>query len=121
MFLLRGPEKWALFAVTLLAILLAWVHHFNFLTNFFLNYFPAYNKFRTVSMILVVAELTMPLIGFLGLKEIYEGKIAKPDFLRAFKWATGITAGICLFFLIFGRGIFNFSGVLISSFWPRTY
>lgn len=120
MFLLRGPEKWALFAVTLLAILLAWGHHFNFLTNFFLNYFPAYNKFRTVSMILVVAELTMPLIGFLGLKEIYEGKIAKPDFLRAFKWATGITAGICLFFLIFGRGIFNFSGAVDQQLgWPK--
>ncbi len=71
-------------------------------------------------MILVVAELTMPLIGFLGLKEIYEGKIAKPDFLRAFKWATGITAGICLFFLIFGRGIFNFSGAVDQQLgWPK--
>ena len=38
-----------------------------FLTDLFLDYFPAYNKFRAVSMILVVAEFTVPLLAIIAL------------------------------------------------------
>ncbi|MFP4556663.1 MAG: hypothetical protein ACLFNU_07315 [Bacteroidales bacterium] len=108
LFLLRGTTKWALFGVTLLAIMLAWGSNFMPLTDFFLNYFPAYNKFRTVSMILYIAEITVPLIGILALKEIFQGNVNKEKFMHGFKWAVGITGGICLFFALFGSSFFHF-------------
>lgn len=108
MFLLKGPIKWSLFGVTILGIMLAWGHNFMFLTDLFLDYFPGYNKFRTVSMILYIAEFTIPLIGILALKEVYQGSVAKEKFLKGFKWAVGITAGFCLFFIVFGGALFNF-------------
>lgn len=123
LFLIKSPIKWALFGVTILAIFLSWGNHFNFLTDLFLHYFPAYNKFRTVSMILVIAEFTMPFLGFLALKEIYEDKVSKDDFMKAFKWSVGIVGGLCLLFLLVGKGMFSFAGTideqLVASGWPQ--
>ncbi len=108
LFFLRGNLRWALLGVTLLSIMLAWGRNFMPLTDLFLHYFPGYNKFRTVSMILFIAEFTMPLIAILGLKELFEGKISKEKFMQGLKWAAGITGGICLFFVVFGGALFSF-------------
>ncbi len=61
------PLKWALLAATLLSIMLAWGKNFMGLTNIFMDTVPGYNKFRAVSMILVIAELTIPLLAVLAL------------------------------------------------------
>lgn len=47
-------------------------------TDFFLDYVPGYNKFRAVSMTLVIAEVCMPLLAFLALAEIMKN----PDVLK---------------------------------------
>lgn len=67
LFIIDHPLKWALFAATMLSIMLAWGKHFMGLTNIFMDYVPGYNKFRAVSMILVIAELTIPLLAVLAL------------------------------------------------------
>lgn len=76
LFVVRGPYKWALLGITLLSIMLSWGNHFMGLTRFFFEWVPMYNKFRAVSSILVIAEVTMPLLGFLALKQICETKAA---------------------------------------------
>lgn len=125
LFVIKNATKWAILGVTLLAILLSWGDHFpmNWLTDLFLHYFPAYNKFRTVSMILVIVQFAMPFLGFLALKEIFEGKVNKADFMKSFKWSVGITGGLCLLFMVLGGAIFNFTGTvdqqLLSSGWPQ--
>jgi len=123
LFLIKNATKWAILGVTVLAIFLSWGDHFNFLTDLFLHYFPAYNKFRTVSMILVIVQFAMPFLGFLALKEIYDGKVNKVDFMKSFKWSLGITGGLCLLFMVLGGAMFNFSGTidqqLLSSGWPQ--
>ena len=62
MFLLKGNLKWWLFTATFLALLLAWGRNFMWFTELFVNYVPGYNKFRTVSMILVIVQFTLPLL-----------------------------------------------------------
>lgn len=98
--LVKGPVKWWLASATLIAIMLAWGKNFMPLTNFFLDYFPGYNKFRAVSMTLVIAELTIPLLALIGLKQIFDGNHDKKELIKAIKWAVGIAGGICLIFLI---------------------
>lgn len=71
MFIIDSNIKWVLFIGTLLSITLAWGKNMMWLTNIFFDYFPAYNKFRAVSMILVIAELTIPLLAALALDKIY--------------------------------------------------
>jgi uncharacterized membrane protein YfhO len=79
------------------------------LTELFFNYFPMYNKFRAVSSILVVAEVTMPLLGFLAIKAIMDKQITKERLFKNIYISAGITGGICLFFALFGGFLFDFS------------
>ena len=100
-----GPYKWALLFATLMSILLAWGRNFMGLTEFFFDYFPMYNKFRAVESILVVAEITMPLLGFLGLQRIVNGEVEWPKLRNSLFIAGGVTAGICLCAALFAGGI----------------
>ncbi|MCH5231647.1 MAG: YfhO family protein [Muribaculaceae bacterium] len=95
LFVVDGAVKWALFAVSILCLMLSWGHNFNPLTDFFIDYFPGYNKFRTVSSILVVLEFTIPLLAVMCLRKI----IKTENFLEKYKWTFytvfGIFALIC--------------------------
>ena len=104
----KGKLKWALLIATLLSILLSWGKNFMGFTNFFLDYIPGYDKFRAVSMTLVIAEITMPLLGFLGLAEIAKSPENFKQNMKKFYIALGITAGICLVFYIAPKVFFNF-------------
>ena len=104
----KGNLKWALLAATLLSILLSWGKNFMGFTDFFIDYIPGYNKFRAVSMTLVIAEVTMPLLGLLGLAEIAKNPESFKQNLKKFYIALGITAGICLLFYIAPKLFFSF-------------
>jgi len=109
LFLVEGRTKWWLLTATVFSILLAWGHNFRFLSELFLDYFPGYNKFRTVSMILVIAEFTMPLLAILALKKIIDGEVSKDRFIYVFKWTLGIVGGITLLFALFPGMFFDFT------------
>ena len=104
----KGKLKWALLAATLLSILLSWGKNLMGFTNFFLDYIPGYDKFRAVSMTLVIAEITMPLLACLGLAEIAKHPENFKDYQKKFLISLGITAGICLLFYIAPKLFFNF-------------
>ncbi len=104
----KSKLKWALLIATLLSILLSWGKNFMGFTNFFLDYIPGYDKFRAVSMTLVIAEVTMPLLGFLGLAELVKDPDSFQKNIKKFYIALGITAGICLLFYIAPKVFFNF-------------
>lgn len=109
LFVLRGRCTWWIAVVTLLAVLLSWGRNFLWFTELFFNYFPMYNKFRTVSMILVIAEWTVPLLGALTLQQIWTGETSKERLRRGMKYATAIVGGVILFFLLFGGSLMSFA------------
>ena len=104
-----GPYKWGLLAATILSIILAWGKNFMPLTEWFFYHFPMYNKFRAVESILVVAEVTIPLLGFLGLQKLWEAKEDKSRYSTSILTAGGITAGLCLLIALFGGSMFSFT------------
>ncbi|MBR6600742.1 MAG: YfhO family protein [Bacteroidaceae bacterium] len=114
--IVKGPYKWAILAATLFSVFLAWGHNFMPLTEFFFKYFPMYNKFRAVSSILIVAEVAMPLLGFLAIKELMDGTIAREKAMKSIYIATGVTAGICLFIALFGGVMFDFKAPVDAGF-----
>ena len=107
LFVVKGPMKWALLAGTIFSILLSWGKNFMPLTDFFIDHVPMYNKFRTVSSILVVAEFAIPLLAVLALKEV----VQKPDLLRSNKRqlyiSFGLTGGLALLFAVAPRIFFS--------------
>jgi hypothetical protein len=96
LFLVKTPVRAWIIAATVLSVALSWGHNFMPLTDLFLDYFPGYNKFRTVSMILVIASFTMPLLGILTVQRILDGGIDKKEWRKALLWSTGLTAGVSL-------------------------
>ena len=92
----QSPMKWALFAAIILSVCLSWGHNFAPLTDFFIDHFPAYNKFRTPSSILVVLEFCVPLLAAMCIAKM----ISTPDFLARYKWTFygvfGLGAAVCL-------------------------
>ena len=72
LFLIEDRIKWALLIITVISIMLAWGKNLMWFTDIFFNYLPGYNKFRAVSMILVIAELTIPLLAVLALQKMID-------------------------------------------------
>ena len=121
LFVLKGRYKWWLLTATILSVTLAWGNHFLFLSELFIDFFPGYNRFRTVSMILVIAELTIPLLAMLGLREIIISG-PSPAYMDKLKKAFYIAGGVTLFFALLPGMFLSFSGEvdrqLISMGWP---
>ena len=110
LFLYKGREKWWLIAVSLIAILMAVGSHFMAFTKFCFDYLPLYNKFRTVSMALVVLQVALPLLGFVTLDRILREEYSQKDFRRGLAWALGLTGGFC-FLAWLAPGLFgSFTG-----------
>ena len=107
--LVKGPYKWALLAATVLSVCLSWGHNWMWLTRLFFDTVPMYNKFRAVSSILVIAEVTMPLLGFLALRQLAERKVERQAALRGVYAAAGVTGGLCLVLALFGPSFLDFS------------
>ena len=116
LFLVKGPYKWALLISTLFSVALAWGHNFAGLSHLFFNWFPLYNKFRAVSSILIVAEVAMPLLGFLAVKQLMDEGLDKKKALKSIGISAAITAGLCLIFAIFGKAMFSFTSIYDGSF-----
>lgn len=109
LFIVRTPLKWALLGGTLLSVALSWGHNMMWLTDLFIDYFPLYNKFRTVSSILVVAEFTIPTLAILALVRLLDdprGILQRER--RAIVISTIVTAGIALLMAIAPGLFFDF-------------
>ncbi len=99
--LYRRKEKWWLAAATLIAVMLAWGSHFMWFTRLWFNLAPMYNKFRTVSMALVILQIALPVLGIIVLDTILKDTYDRRALLRGLAIATGITAGFCLLCAVF--------------------
>ena len=95
-FIVQGPLKWALLGGTLFSVFLAWGHNMMWLTDLFIDYVPLYNKFRTVSSILVVAEFTIPALAVLALIQFVREPRAVLQNKAALWVSLGLTLGLSL-------------------------
>jgi len=96
--LVENRVKWWLLPVIVLTLMLSWGKNFMPLTDFFIEYVPLYNKFRTVAMILVATGLCMSIMAILGLRAFLKEDADKQKNKRALYIAAGITGGLCLIF-----------------------
>ncbi|MDR2680444.1 MAG: hypothetical protein LBC47_06495, partial [Tannerella sp.] len=105
--IVKGREKWWLLGATVVSLVLSWGRHFP-LNEFLFHHLPLYNKFRTPSMALVIAEVTMVTLGILAVKTFLE-QTDRRKLLRPLNIAAGITGGLCLFYALFGSSMMSFS------------
>ena len=102
LFVVKGPMKWALLVATILSILLSWGHNFMGFTQWFIDNVPLYNKFRTVSSILVIAEFTIPLLAIMALARVLkEHADALGKGMWKFWTSLGLVGGAALLYALF--------------------
>ena len=115
-FILKGKYKYWLVASSVFAILMSWGKNFQFLTDFFIDYVPLYNKFRAVSSFQVIAELCIPLLGFLALKEFFFSKTDKEQKLIVLKKALYSSIGLIVIGLLYALSFSTFEGIRDASY-----
>ncbi|NER16697.1 YfhO family protein [Spongiivirga citrea] len=107
LFLVKGRLKWWLLFGALLSLLLSYGKNMAFLSYFFIDYFPLYNKFRAVTSIQVILELCVPVLGALGLARLFNKEIDISKKTKSLIYAVGITAGAAILLLLF-KGSLSF-------------
>ncbi len=110
-FVIRSGLKWWIGGISLITLMLSWGYHFMPASELFFNWAPMYNKFRTVSMILVIMQILIPVMAVLAANEllfpqegddnITGGKPSDKNIKRGFQVALAIAAGIPAVFALF--------------------
>ncbi len=107
--LVKGRVKWWLVGGTIMALLLSWGKNFGLLTDFMIEFFPLYDKFRAVSSIQVILELCAPIMAIMALVELFKPSLEKSRKLNALKISVLVVLGfVILLFLL--KGTFDFVG-----------
>ena len=106
----KGPDRWWLLLASVLAILLSWGSNFMDLNGWIFNHVPFYNKFRTPSMALVLANVCMVIMAVLTLKNVMDKERDVKRVNIGLYVATGLLSVILLVVLMLS-GSFSFSGV----------
>jgi hypothetical protein len=101
--------KYVFLISAIISLLLSWGKNFEFLTRFFIDFVPMYDKFRAVSSIQVVLELCFPVLAMMGLHSFFTTDKEKqlPNLIKAAATSLGL---IALLFLC--KGLFDFSGAV---------
>lgn len=107
--LVRKKAKWWLLGGVIMSLLLSWGKNFSTLTDFMIDYFPMYDKFRAVSSIQVILELCVPILAILALSALFNDKIEKVKKLNALKLSFFISAGLGVLILL-SKSLFYFEG-----------
>lgn len=93
--------RWWLLPIAVFGIMLCWGSNFATFNYFIFDYFPGYNKFRSVTFAIIIPLFAMPLLGLLGLESLMHKTFDKETKKKLYL-AGGITGGLCIFFLLFG-------------------
>ncbi|MDO6807772.1 YfhO family protein [Zobellia galactanivorans] len=107
--LVKGKTKWWLLGGVIMSLLLSWGKNFSLLTDFMIDYFPLYDKFRAVSSIQVILELCAPVLAILALRELFTPAVRVEEKLNALKISFFTVLGLCVALFIFKAG-FDFVG-----------
>jgi hypothetical protein len=91
--IVKNRLKWWLLATVILTMLLSFGRNWPYVSDIFFNYFPMYNKFRTVESILAVAMLCFPILAFMAVQEVVNAK-DKKYILKKVMLAFYITGGL---------------------------
>ena len=93
--------KICLLGLCFFALLLAWGSNLEWFNNLIFKYFPLYNKFRTVSMILIIVQLIVPIVAVFGLNSFLNSDLNFKENRNKILLAGGIGVFICLVFVVF--------------------
>ena len=99
--------RWIMISIVV-SLILSWGKNLSFLTDFMIDYFPMYDKFRAVSSIQVILEFCIPFLAVFGLQKFFAKNTDNYLKTRAL-YFSGLTLGlVSLSLYLFGANLFDF-------------
>jgi hypothetical protein len=74
LFYFKDRMKWPLLAASLFLTIISWGRHIPSFTDFMMDHFPMYNKFRAVASALIIPELVVPFLGLASLAVLIKNR-----------------------------------------------
>ncbi len=108
LFIVKNKLKWWLLSATLLSILLSFGKNFSVISDLFFNYFPLYNKFRSVEFNLVIASLCVPILACLAIYEATKADVDPKVMLKKLKTSAYIVLGVLVVLIGVPSLLFSF-------------
>ena len=100
-------RKWIVISI-IISLILSWGKNFSVLTDFMIDSFPLYDKFRAVSSIQVIIEFCIPFLAVLGLKNFFSNDFDEKKKLNSLKYVSVFLISLILIFYVFGGYILDF-------------
>ena len=108
LFLLPNRQRWWIVAATIFTLFMSWGNNLMWFTELLFDILPGYNKFRTLSMSLVVVQWTVPLLAALAIAKAIDEEKDSARLMRSIKWSAGICSAILFVMIICGRALGDF-------------
>ncbi|MGY4383718.1 hypothetical protein ACVWYN_000737 [Pedobacter sp. UYP24] len=108
LFIVNNRFKWWIASTSFLFIFLSFGKNFPLVSDLFFDYFPMYNKFRSVDFALAIPAFLIPILAFLALKELVEQKDKRKDLIKKLLLSFYITGAVLLIFLLFPTFLLSF-------------
>ena len=105
LWLLPSRQRWWIVGASVFTLLMSWGNNLMWLTELLFDYLPGYNKFRTLSMALVVMQWTVPLLAAMGIARVVAEDADTARIKKALRWAAGICIGVLLVMIVGGRSL----------------
>lgn len=93
--------------MAILGIMLSWGSNFSSFNYFMFDYFPGYNKFRSVTFAIIMPIMIFNLLGFIALEELLKKKLDK-QLIKKICIAFAATGGLSLVLAMIA-GAFDYS------------
>ena len=103
--LLPNRQRWWIVGASVFTLFMSWGNNMMWFTELLFNALPGYNKFRTLSMALVVVQWTVPLLAAFGIARVVAEDADPKRIKYALKWALGVCGGVLLVMIIGGRSL----------------
>ena len=103
--LLPNRQRWWIVGASIFTLFMSWGDNMMWFTELLFDVLPGYNKFRTLSMSLVVVQWTVPLLAALGIARVVAEDADPKRIKSAMTWALGVCGGVLLVMIIGGRSL----------------
>ena len=108
LFVVKDRIKWWILSASLLSLFLSFGRNLPFISDLFFNYFPLYNKFRTVESNLAIAGFLLPILAILTVKEISSQTHDSKLLLKKLLYSLYSVGGLLVIIIIVPTLFFSF-------------
>lgn len=109
MFLIKDTSKWIWLAIAVFSFMMSWGKNIEWFSDLLFYHFPLYNKFRSVTMAVAIAQFVFPLLACVALVKIIHPELEREAAQKALVKAFAVCGGFAVLMLLTGTMWFDFT------------